>query len=857
MPPEYPGEKPARGAFLRNLLRPEFVKSYKTPLSSDAFSGFVAHGSVEDEEVKQATMFLYQNVIPKCARELSQSSFSDDFPQLVSVIHSAGINLRHMGLLRARVTRDEVKTLLLIEIVARTLRKLLWAELREEINAQKYHMPTEQAMRYRIAKFYNNLLTNVDYWKDPRHLKSKILERFPQALSDKECSVLESLTKFITPASRLLSRLQALTSVTINSKTFQEMEKFFQSTVDVIVPSDVTIVAKVKEMKLVSVARISVLVKEGKEKKSLPERVQSFKNALNYIVNRSSPEMDIHTHYTTRYASYKLLKCLLKFPEGEIKWSEVEQYQTRFQNLKPTEDYGKSPEEQFDNLVLRGDIERLLVHIYLIQPREGKTSVPCPLDMLKRLCMAASWYLRAIPFATQLLKLPQKKRDDSPATSESKKTQSPVEKLEAKCVKLIKKLLEVIFKLHSATKIDFAQSDAVLNECAKHLHQFLATVTPQIFAKVTVPTATFSVSSLHVLHHLATQSDKIAKEFIPHVFNSLPKLISVVSDASPWPLNHQQLLSVVRMLPPDKDYNILSFDSYAQIDDQILANLRDYKILTFSARRCPMITSNTLKFLAKRSLAGIILDGTSIDDGGLALLAAQCPTIQHVSVLGCRVTTSALFSLVRSCLSIETIFAQWTGNAFPLNDCPHLTDKFLEKVQLSNQTPLQSMSLAGCVRVTDDAIRSFFQRHAPVVSTLRNLDLSGCTQLSQACLDTILQLCPNLQELSLSQCRQFGNAAVGRVAYVLQGTLRVLDLSYCWEVTDEGVKALSRSTSSLMSLSLKQCDKVTFDSMARLVSTIPTLVLLDVSYCWRLGLPQLQRLKRPTLQIKYGRGQSL
>jgi hypothetical protein len=41
----------------------------------------------------------------------------------------------------------------------------------------------------------------------------------------------------------------------------------------------------------------------------------------------------------------------------------VEQHQARLQNIKPNEDYGTSPQDQFDNLVLRGDILRLLVHI--------------------------------------------------------------------------------------------------------------------------------------------------------------------------------------------------------------------------------------------------------------------------------------------------------------------------------------------------------------------------------------------------------------------------------------------------------------------------------------------------------------
>merc|ERR1719197_1953431 len=58
-PPQTP-VKHIPNAHLFQLLRPEFVKQYHTPLCSDAFSGFIAkHNHVEDNsEIVAATRHL-------------------------------------------------------------------------------------------------------------------------------------------------------------------------------------------------------------------------------------------------------------------------------------------------------------------------------------------------------------------------------------------------------------------------------------------------------------------------------------------------------------------------------------------------------------------------------------------------------------------------------------------------------------------------------------------------------------------------------------------------------------------------------------------------------------------------------
>lgn len=64
-------EKPEKASYLYNLLRPEFVRVYEKPLSSDAFVSFGKHNAdVHNAEVKEATKYLKDTLVPAFSRKL-------------------------------------------------------------------------------------------------------------------------------------------------------------------------------------------------------------------------------------------------------------------------------------------------------------------------------------------------------------------------------------------------------------------------------------------------------------------------------------------------------------------------------------------------------------------------------------------------------------------------------------------------------------------------------------------------------------------------------------------------------------------------------------------------------------------
>ncbi|RLN62087.1 hypothetical protein BBJ28_00010105, partial [Nothophytophthora sp. Chile5] len=113
MPPEDPDLTPhllqsTRGlSILWRQLRPEFVRSFRVPLSSDALSSLTYCTPDWQEQalgVEDATKSLVMEVIPLFAAKLSQKAGYFDAPafDLVKEMHRHGINVRHLGVLRSQ-----------------------------------------------------------------------------------------------------------------------------------------------------------------------------------------------------------------------------------------------------------------------------------------------------------------------------------------------------------------------------------------------------------------------------------------------------------------------------------------------------------------------------------------------------------------------------------------------------------------------------------------------------------------------------------------------------------------------------------------------------------------------------------
>lgn len=126
-------------------MRPEFVRRYEKPLSSDAYSPFVqvhtfsllilsksltlhALKNMPDEEEHNlnalaATQMLLEETIPLFAEWLDLEyltiNIEEPLSKLTELIHREGINCRYLGQIRKHLSADYPKELVLNEMIAR------------------------------------------------------------------------------------------------------------------------------------------------------------------------------------------------------------------------------------------------------------------------------------------------------------------------------------------------------------------------------------------------------------------------------------------------------------------------------------------------------------------------------------------------------------------------------------------------------------------------------------------------------------------------------------------------------------------------------------------------------------------
>lgn len=90
--------------------------------------------------------------------------------------------------------------------------------------------------------------------------------------------------------------------------------------------------------------------------------------------------------------------------------------------------------------------------------------------------------------------------------------------------------------------------------------------------------------------------------------------------------------------------------------------------------------------------------------------------------------------------------------------CEWVTDEVLES--LSSGRKIETCLLFRCWRVTDRGISRFLRKNG---TSLRRLELSGCTRLTDSSLAAIGRYCPRLEQLDLTRCLGISDIGINHV----------------------------------------------------------------------------------------------
>ncbi len=206
MPPQPPSGK--WGGSLYELLRPELVRQSPVPLSPDAFSNMghsddarVCRQAIKDifsklvKPEEGGIVFDYAAVInstvSKSVSEISEATLNfrnvsailTSQEVLVRELHSRGINMRFLGLLRSFCILPKIRLFLLGECLARLWKCELRHLWRDVMRTEK--TPSAEPFRKITCRFLNLLLGDASYWTT---LRTRLTEKFPGILSAEELS---------------------------------------------------------------------------------------------------------------------------------------------------------------------------------------------------------------------------------------------------------------------------------------------------------------------------------------------------------------------------------------------------------------------------------------------------------------------------------------------------------------------------------------------------------------------------------------------------------------------------------------------------------------------------------------------
>jgi hypothetical protein len=159
------------GRFLYRLLRPEYVKKYRTSLSSDSFLKMQVDKQLT-ETTREASKHLTTTWLIEAIRVWNRSMNCVPPPGVISLLlHQSGINMRYLRLVAAVVMDESLKKMVHAEIVARSLKSVIRNEIRE---SNKLDGDNVKSI---ITKYLNLIFSDNDesndYWD--RQLQLEIL----------------------------------------------------------------------------------------------------------------------------------------------------------------------------------------------------------------------------------------------------------------------------------------------------------------------------------------------------------------------------------------------------------------------------------------------------------------------------------------------------------------------------------------------------------------------------------------------------------------------------------------------------------------------------------------------------------
>lgn len=298
-------------------------------------------------------------------------------------------------------------------------------------------------------------------------------------------------------------------------------------------------------------------------------------------------------------------------------------------------------------------------------------------------------------------------------------------------------------------------------------------------------------------------------------------------------------------------HSLVSLDltGVSQTTDAVLEALVLYcpRLQGANLTGCNKITSLGIQALARcTQLRRVKLCGCeNTDDAAFLALLNNCPHVLELDMMHCTRLTDA--SVSRVWLQPNQVRELRLGFCAELSDAAFPTQALREHTSepFLMSDSMRVLDVTACSRLTDNAVRAIVA-HAP---RLRNLMLGKCGRLTDTSVYAVSELGRNLQYLHLAHLTNLTDQAVTHLVRHCT-RLRYFDLACCTSLTDVSVIELSANLPKLRRIGLVRVAQLTDESVYALVERAATLERVHLSYCEQLSVPAIfwltQRLRRLT-----------
>jgi len=207
-----------------------------------------------------------------------------------------------------------------------------------------------------------------------------------------------------------------------------------------------------------------------------------------------------------------------------------------------------------------------------------------------------------------------------------------------------------------------------------------------------------------------------------------------------------------------------------------------------------------------------------LTDEAIKEIFRHCPNIRVLSAHSCDKITGDAFFDIKNCSQMEVL---------DMSYCSNLSDIALQYV--SEYCPkLLHLDISGCNQVGDEGISSIY-KHCSHLETLRMM-LCDQVSITSQCLSLLSKFARSLKVLELTGVSQLTDDAAQNIAKYAHNT-QFLSLNGCSNISDATLKIICQSCHNLRCVELCSCKKVTVQALLELIHTIKPLSRMVISEC--------------------------